>query len=288
MSIIIGEGMQVSTPPLQYFREERFRTPLQIERKIGLWVDRIGSGTGQLTNRKLRILGQYAAVYVEHGYGEYIGASGEKKSLGPGDVVLCFPELASTYFSTRHWKTYWVVWNGTFAHHLEKAGYVRSTNPILRDGVGNVKEAYQLLLTLMAKEDLASVLERKIVLLHMVHGLFRYNNQQCPQISSCEQIKRAIEFLTQNYVSSLSVDELAEMFTMSPTNFRRMFKKYSGKTPKELIKTLRISKAKELLSHGHAVKTVAAEVGYEDVFYFMKIFKHSTSMTAGQFRRLQY
>lgn len=280
--------MQELHLPLQYFREERFRTPLQIERKIGLWVDRIGSGTGQLTNRKLRILGQYAAVYIEQGFGEYIGASGERKSLGPGDVVICFPEVASTYFSTQHWKTYWVVWNGTFAQHLEKAGYVRSADPILRDGVGSVKEAYQLLLSLMTKEDLASVLERKIVLLRMIHGLFRYNHQQCPQISSCEKIKRAIEFLTQNYVRSINIDELAETFTMSPTNFRRMFKKYSGKTPKELIKTLRISKAKELLSHGHAVKTVATEVGYEDVFYFMKIFKQSTSLTASQFRRVQF
>lgn len=273
---------------LQYFREERFRTPLQAERRIGLWIDRIGSGTGQLTKRKLRILGQYAAVYVEHGYGECVGASAEKRMLGPGDVFLCFPEVPSTYYSTQNWKTYWVVWSGTSARHLEQAGYIRPDSPILRDTVGEVMAAYQSLLPLMEREDLVSVLERKIVLLRMIEGLFRHNHQQCPPISSCQKIERAIEFLSQNYTRSLNVDELAEMFTMSPTNFRRLFKKYSGKTPKELIKTLRISRAKELLSHGHAVKTVADEVGYEDVFYFMKVFKQATTLTPGQFRKVQF
>ncbi len=273
---------------LPYFREEQFRTPLQPERSIGLWVDRIGSGTGQLTKSRLRILGQYAAVYVKHGHGEYIAASGEKEVLEPGDVVLCFPDVPSTYYSTANWKTYWIVWNGPCARHLEEAGYVSAASPIARDSVGDVLGAYRSLVGLMEREDLASVLERKIVVLRMVEGLFRHNQDDCSPIPCREKIKRAIEFLSKNYACSLSVDELADMFTMSPTNFRRVFKNYSGKTPKELIQALRVSRAKELLSQGYDLKTVAAEVGYNDVGYFMRVFKQSTSMTPGQFRRVQF
>lgn len=75
---------------------------------------------------------------------------------------------------------------------------------------------------------------------------------------------------------------------MSPTHFRRMFKKYSGKTPKELIKTLRISKAKELISLDYPIKIVSEKVGYADIFYFMKVFKEATGVSPGTFKKLQF
>jgi len=280
--------MNKTTNLINYYKEEHFRTPLEGEKEIGLWVDRIGSGVGYLPKEKLRILGQYAVVYVESGYGQYVSESGEKKIVGQGDVIICFPNEPSTYYSTQDWKTIWIVWNGIDARKIEKAGYLNIKTPIMHDATGIVEKAYLSLLDIITKEDLASVLERKSILLNMILGLYKNRKEESAQITTYDQINKAIEHLKVNYMKQINIDYISRFFNMSPTHFRRMFKKYSGKTPKELIKTLRISKAKELISLDYPIKIVSEKVGYADIFYFMRVFKEATGVSPGAFKRLQF
>ena len=113
--------MNKTTNLINYYKEEHFRTPLKGEKEIGLWVDRIGSGVGYLPKEKLRILGQYAVVCIESGYGQYVSRFGDKKIVGQGDVIVCFPNEPSTYYSTQDWKTIWIVWTGIVARNIAKA-----------------------------------------------------------------------------------------------------------------------------------------------------------------------
>ena len=280
--------MNKTTTPINYYKEEHFRTPLKGEKEIGLWVDRIGSGVGYLPKEKLRILGQYAVVCIESGYGQYVSRFGDKKIVGQGDVIVCFPNEPSTYYSTQDWKTIWIVWNGIVADNIEKAGYLNIKTPIMHDATGIVEKAYLSLLDMVNKEDLASVLERYSILLNMILGLYKSRKEESAQITTYDQIKKAIEHLKVSYMKQISIDDISRFFNMSPTHFRRMFKKYSGKTPKELIRTLRISKAKELISLDYPIKIVSEKVGYADIFYFMRVFKEATGVSPGTFKKLQF
>jgi AraC-like DNA-binding protein len=280
-------AMNSCTNQLPYFREERFRTPLSEEKTIGLWVDRIGSGVGQLHKERLRILGQYAAIYIESGHGEYVDKDGSVHGLSPGDVVLCFPGEPCTYYATNHWKTHWVVWNGPLAEKLEKIGYLSSVKAIVKDDAKIVYASNMALHNLMGQEDLSSIIERQIILLKMISNLGRSNIKRNDERQVVERLKGAVSYISSNYIEKFDIDKLAKDFNFSTTHFRRMIKRSYGKTPNALLEDTRISKAKELISKGYPIKVVSQLAGYNDVYYFMRVFKKVTSLTPCEFRRMQ-
>ena len=62
---------------------------------------------------------------------------------------------------------------------------------------------------------------------------------------------------------------------LSPFYISRIFKSEIGDTPIHYLINIRLERAKELLESGLAesVQEVAAQVGYDDVYHFSKLFK---------------
>lgn len=85
------------------------------------------------------------------------------------------------------------------------------------------------------------------------------------------------------------VTELPVLCSMSPANFRRIFYKTLGFTPKEYISRCCIHKAKKLLaSSDMSVAQIAAEIGYENISGFNRCFLRLTQMSPSQFRQMIY
>ena len=69
--------------------------------------------------------------------------------------------------------------------------------------------------------------------------------------------------------------------------FRRCFKEETNMTPLEYLTTLRIEEAKELLirSTFHSVEEVSDRCGFNDCFYFSKVFKKHTGFSPRDYRK---
>lgn len=276
--------MDISTiAQAQPYREQRFRTPMRAERDIGLWVDRIGKGKRRQEIHPLRILGQYAAVYIEQGQGLFISPATGTIPLLPGQVILHFPEMPIAYYPHKEWKTRWIVWNGPDAATLERLGYLRQDCPILHDPLQAVAQAHERLEPLMIKEDLATVLERKNIILELVRRLFLMSQNNPKTGGLNQQMEQVIDFLRQSFQKDISIERLAKRFACSTTHFRRIFHAYAGRSPREFITSLRISRAKELLAQGKSIKQTAQLVGYQDVLYFLRVFKKTTGLSPRRF-----
>jgi len=101
-----------------------------------------------------------------------------------------------------------------------------------------------------------------------------------------EEILQA-QLWMQNNLSktSLSIAEVAKLFSMSPRTFTRRFKSASNLTPLQYLQKQRIDTAKELLQSSNlSIKEIAYRVGYIDVSYFTKLFKKTQTMTPKQYR----
>jgi len=279
--------MDVSTKTLPVvFKEERFRTPLRTERQIGLWVDRIGSGGGSEMPARFRVLGQYAAVYVTRGQGEFHSPSTGVVPVRAGEAMLLFPREPHRYGSRAGWQTQWIVWNGPDAERLEALGYLGPQTAVVPDPLGAVEEAFTALAGIMAREDLAAVLERKTLVLTMLLRLHQSSRSIGRRPGADQLMRQAVAYLAREYASQIPVDELARRFKLSPTHFRRLFKEFTGRSPREFVTAQRMSRAKALLSAGLPVKEVAARVGYDDVFYFMRVFKKVAGTSPGRYALL--
>lgn len=267
------------------YRETRFRTPNPTERDIGLWADRIGadeSTPGVLAPDRLRILGQYAAVAIESGSGRLVSAHGGTVDLAAGDVILVFPDEPTVYYPTPVWTSRWVVWNGPEAQRLETLGYLSLERPVV-PAAAAVHEAYGRLLRLMEREDAASVLERKEVLLRLILELHRAAERRHPPSPAQRRVTEAVAYLRQHAEEESSVPELANRFGLSPAHFRRLFREGTGWSPVAFATGLRMARARELLSMGVTVKETAERVGYTDLFYFMRVFRKTHGVSPGRF-----
>jgi AraC-like DNA-binding protein len=84
----------------------------------------------------------------------------------------------------------------------------------------------------------------------------------------------------------LDASAVAEAFRLHPDYLCRLFKKEFGVGLKRYIQNVKINRAKELLCSSElTVKEIAFRLGYKDDKNFMKVFKASEGMGAGDFRR---
>lgn len=267
------------------YRESHFRTPGQVERGLGLWIDRIGAGSSGQAERRLRILGQFAAIGIDEGEGVLRLASGPDRPLVQGDVILLTPGLAASYWPAAGWYTRWIVWNGPEAERLSRLGYLAGHQPVIGGAAVIVNRAFFGLAPLMRQEGREALLQRKTLLLTMILELHQSLDlsQRSHDVASLG--RRVEHYLSQHLEEDLGIAELAKRFDLSASQFRRLFKQYSGTSPRDYITSRRVSRAKELLVQGASIKETAATVGYSDVFYFMRLFKQRSGQTAGEFAR---
>jgi AraC-like DNA-binding protein len=87
-----------------------------------------------------------------------------------------------------------------------------------------------------------------------------------------EKVTSAIEVNMDN--EFFSVEDLANAVSFSRSQLHRKLKALTGKSPNELIRDFRLTRAKELLDKGAGnVSEVAMEVGYSSLSYFTRSFK---------------
>jgi transcriptional regulator GlxA family with amidase domain len=100
-----------------------------------------------------------------------------------------------------------------------------------------------------------------------------------------EPVKKAQEFIENNFQDKLSVEQLADMFAIGRRSLERRFKKATSNTVIEYIQRVKIEAAKKQLETGRkTVNEVMYDVGYSDVKAFRTIFKKTTGLSPVDYR----
>ena len=101
-----------------------------------------------------------------------------------------------------------------------------------------------------------------------------------------QTVESIIAYVNDNYPdSNLNVQSIATHFGLSPGYVSTLFKAENGSSLSDWITTCRISKSGELLSAtGKTIQQIANEVGYDDMRYFMRLFKKRMGLTPTQYR----
>lgn len=91
-------------------------------------------------------------------------------------------------------------------------------------------------------------------------------------------IIKVIEYVKENYNKPICLKQLSQVVYLNENYLSRYFKQQIGIGFSEYIRELRISRAKELLSNGKKITTVAKQVGYVDHRQFSINFKKVTGI----------
>lgn len=102
---------------------------------------------------------------------------------------------------------------------------------------------------------------------------------------SYQTIPLLLNFLNQSYSMTISSTLIESQFNCNFDYLNRQFKKMTGQTIFVYLNSLRVEKAKQLLSTGfYSLSDIATYTGFHDVYYFSKVFKKSTGVTPGKYK----
>ncbi len=114
------------------------------------------------------------------------------------------------------------------------------------------------------------------------------SSRKAQSISSeiAQRIARSIAYMVEHLDQPLQVSTLAAQASVSPSHYFALFKRQTGAAPIDFFIRLRMNHARELLdSTCSSVKEVAATMGYDDPFYFSRVFKSVHSVAPAEYRR---
>lgn len=125
----------------------------------------------------------------------------------------------------------------------------------------------------------SSPLLLKARLFDLLHSLSK-NKPSEAEDREYRAILPAVRHIEQHLDETVSVSALANMCFLSESYFRSKFREYTGVSPTEYHKRLRIAKAKELLESSlWTVDLVAEKLGFCDTSHFYKVYKKVTGKT---------
>ncbi|CQR54574.1 AraC family transcriptional regulator [Paenibacillus riograndensis SBR5] len=120
--------------------------------------------------------------------------------------------------------------------------------------------------------------------------LLRLSRLRREQLQASQQpaqlyVRRAVEFLHQNYDRSIQVKEVAAEVSLHPGYLHRIFRAHTGRTLTGYLNMLRIEKARMLLGQSEIpVAEIADYVGISSRQYFHLLFKKYTRCTPVEYR----
>ena len=107
--------------------------------------------------------------------------------------------------------------------------------------------------------------------------------QSITNLKFAGEIYKANSWIKQNYRQNFKVDELAEQWNMSVSQFHQKFKNAVGMGPLQCQKRLRLTEARRLmLDEGKNVTEAAFDVGYESLSQFNREYRKMFGSTPGK------
>lgn len=97
---------------------------------------------------------------------------------------------------------------------------------------------------------------------------------------------REFNFLVEKHFKTKhTVKEYAEMLNKSPKTISNLFSKIDSKSPLQYIQERKLLEARRLLAHtDYAIKSIAYDIGFEDIQAFSRFFKNYEGVSPTEFK----
>ena len=241
---------------------------------------------------KGRVLNEYQLLYITEGEGIFNSAHAKDIPLKAGDLFLLFPGEWHTYHPTgkNGWKSYWIGFKGKNVDDRVKAGFLSVDKPIYHVGfsadiIRLYEEAYK-----RAQEEAPYLQQILAGIVNHLVGLM-YALERSMELSKdhtrVDMINLARLRIRESLEVDLTIQQVAEELGVSYSNFRKLFKEFTGISPALYQQDLRLQRAKELLATTTlSIKEIAYRLRFESPDYFSSKFKIKTGKKPSEFRNM--
>ncbi len=233
----------------------------------------------------------YQMICILKGKGEFF-INGVPQTYGPGTLLFYRPDVPQHYrYSPEdNTETYWVHFSGSSPEAvLTLLGLTLPQNQGFCPIPEGFQEAHISLLERMIREIqlgrpgngcLAALYFQEFI----AHCARFLEEKKHPSPLGREEIRQMITMIHRDYQQNRTVEEYAKLCNMSTGWLITCFKKATGMTPQQYILFTRVQRARELLSQtGLTIGEISRQVGFENPFYFSRVFKKFTGVSPSRY-----
>lgn len=221
---------------------------------------------------------EHILIYCVAGRG-WVSIKGIKSVVKANQYFIIPAHEAHSYASDANnpWTIYWVHYSGSHANHfLPTDGVVHNIPPSSTNRIDNRLTIFEeMIQNLDMGYSIDNLDYANICLAHFLAS-FCYLKQfrQIRSKKDYDMTDLSILFMKNNIDQKLDLHTLAQEAGLSSSHYSLTFRHKTGKSPVDYLIQLRIQKSCQLLDHtALSIKEIAIRVGYDDAYYFSRIFK---------------
>lgn len=233
---------------------------------------------------------EYHYLHCSSGEGKLI-INNQEFTLSPGSGVFFESGIPHEYYCTKEpWKTYWITFEGLAVKDLCNAIFQNSWRVFILSNHLLLEKTLDNICKTAAVQDYYTN-NNLSVLLYEFLILLKANitdNAFATKPLLRNQLQTVIQYIEDNYNSSIALEDLAAVVSISPQHLCRLFKQTYNMRPFEYLTHFRVKRAKELLTNpqNYPIKAISVMVGYNDTSYFCSTFREYEGCSPLEFKKM--
>ncbi len=235
-----------------------------------------------------RILQEYQLNYITKGGGIFETNTGIYH-VKAGSLLVIFPNIWHRYKPNSHtgWTENYIGFNGTAVENFMSYKIFSPDKPVIQ--IGEREEILDTFLRIFSLTEYEKPGFQQIasgLIIELLGYLVAFEKQKEFSGKRIEKIIEEARYKMRTETGqNFDIEKFAEEHNIGYSWFRRMFKNYTGLSPRQYCIQLKIMRAKELLASTNlSVKEISYELGFESIHYFSRMFKQKTGKSPTEFR----
>ena len=153
-----------------------------------------------------------------------------------------------------------------------------------------IPERVYALMTELIKTHTFDNIKRRLKTMSVMYELLSELSDCFPHTeryqASLKRIEPALSYIENHCGEKISVSDLCSLCLMSESQLRRLFRQNTGLSPGEYKNEFRVKRACAMLMSGNlAIAEISDVLGFDNVYYFSKVFKKIIGVSPGKYRK---
>lgn len=232
---------------------------------------------------------QYIFIYCKAGEG-WIELENKKHIVKTNSIFIIPPLTKCTYGASHSnpWNNYWLHFTGVNAPNYSPViGQSISIAPDINARIEDRMVLFEEMLSNLEQlNNFDNVIYANICLKYFLTSIRQIGNYRHSNQSERENfINMAISYMNSNIKTRISLEELSVACECSISNLNKVFRKHMHCPPMDYFTQLKMQRACRYLAHSDKkIKSIAHELGYDDPYYFSRLFTKTIGNSPSKYR----
>ncbi len=239
--------------------------------------------------------GQYLLKYCIEGNGWY-EIEGKHYSVVSNQFFILPMDKPHSYGSEdgKKWTVYWIRFGGSLAPYFSTE-FIKPTT--IKEGVtsriGYRQNIFEEMYNVLDKGFTLDNLRYATSLLFTYLGSFKFlpiyrssMEKTTEAVTASAMMEEIVHFMQENVEKRITLQDLSNYSGFSISQMSYLFRKHIGYAPMTYFNMLKVKRACFLLTRTPLkIHQICYKLGFEDSYYFSRLFKKNEGISPGQYRQ---